>query len=249
MPLTFFVTSICHLIINDSRSPFPRRRVEKANSKVLLIESKFEYELDELITKQKDQSVDLHYRIEDKLKYHLIDVVFIEQCQRWLTNTQVKIRGVVAKCNSQASDVRISTDKLRDCLVATSSTSSTATSDEENLNEIKENFEFVMKLLQDRTDLLSCRKDSGKEIEELASLKNAAVSNRYPSNRQRESEKQSSTNNFDENEEDSGNKSNSVSKGPFFINFFQIFLSFFSKKSSKKRPNVNFKRKCSKLKI
>ena len=91
-----------------------------------------------------------------------------------------------------------------------------------------------MKLLQDRTDLLSCRKDSGKEIEELASLKNAAVSNRYPSNRQRESEKQSSTNNFDENEEDSGNKSNSVSKGLFSSLFFKFFFHFFPKNLAKK---------------
>lgn len=146
------------------------RRVDKANLKVITIEGRFETELDELVAKQTDQAMDLHFRVEEKLKSHLIDVVFIEQCQRWLTNTQVKIRAVVAKCNGQASDVRISTEKLQSILL-------TNEKSDEHLVEIKENFEFVMKLLQDRTDLLSCRKDSGKEIEELASLKNAAVSN------------------------------------------------------------------------
>jgi hypothetical protein len=144
------------------------RRIEKANTKVQQPESKFEFELDELKAKLVDQAMDTALRAEDKLKHHLIDVVFIEQCQRWLTNTQVKIRGVVAKCNSQASEIRVATDALRQAVVPDHSQNP-----EDNLVIIREQFVTVMNMLQARTDLLSCRMSSGKTINELASIKNS----------------------------------------------------------------------------
>lgn len=124
------------------------RRIEKANTKVQQTESKFEFELDELKAKLVDQAMDTALRAEDKLKHHLIDVVFIEQCQRWLTNTQVKIRGVVAKCNSQASEIRVATDALRQAVLPDYSQNP-----EDNLAIIREQYVTVMNMLQARTDL------------------------------------------------------------------------------------------------
>ncbi len=40
-----------------------------------------------------------------RFKHHLFDLTFIEKLTRWLTNTQVKVKGEVAESNGQAQQL------------------------------------------------------------------------------------------------------------------------------------------------
>lgn len=59
-------------------------------------------EMEKLEKKQLDEAIKLMSQFQDKFKYHLIDLQFIEKISRWLNDTQIKIKTQVNASNSQA---------------------------------------------------------------------------------------------------------------------------------------------------
>jgi hypothetical protein len=59
-------------------------------------------EMEKLEKKQIDEAIKIMSQFQDKFKYHLIDLSFIEKISRWLNDIQVKIKTQVNASNTQS---------------------------------------------------------------------------------------------------------------------------------------------------
>ena len=62
-------------------------------------------EMERLEKRHLDEAVRLMTQFQDKFKYHLIDLQFIEKISRWLNDTQIKIKSEVSASNTQAKEL------------------------------------------------------------------------------------------------------------------------------------------------
>ena len=62
-------------------------------------------DMERLEKRHLDEAVRLMVQFQDKFKYHLIDLQFIEKISRWLNDTQIKIKSEVSASNSQAKEL------------------------------------------------------------------------------------------------------------------------------------------------
>jgi hypothetical protein len=62
-------------------------------------------EMERLEKKHLDEAVRLMAQFQDKFKYHLVDLQFIEKISRWLNDTQIKIKSEVNASNTQAKEL------------------------------------------------------------------------------------------------------------------------------------------------
>ncbi len=61
--------------------------------------------MEKLEKKHLDEAIKTMGQFQDKFKYHLIDLQFIEKISRWLNETQVKIKTEVNSLNYQAKQL------------------------------------------------------------------------------------------------------------------------------------------------
>lgn len=59
-------------------------------------------EMEKLEKRHLDEAIKVMSTFQDKFKFHLIDLQFIEKISRWLNDTQIKIKTNVNDCNAQA---------------------------------------------------------------------------------------------------------------------------------------------------
>lgn len=62
-------------------------------------------EMEKLEKKQLDEATKIMLAFQDKFKFHLVDLEFIEKISRWLNETQVKIKTEVAASNRDAKNL------------------------------------------------------------------------------------------------------------------------------------------------
>ena len=70
------------------------------NSEIVLLK-----ELEKLEKRHLDEAAKVIVQFQDKFKYHLVDLQFIEKISRWLNETQIKIKTVVNGSNLQAKEL------------------------------------------------------------------------------------------------------------------------------------------------
>ena len=79
-----------------------KKKLEKMATLIDKNETNLLKEMEKLEKKQLDEAIKLMSQFQDKFKYHLIDLQFIEKISRWLNDTQIKIKTQVNASNSQA---------------------------------------------------------------------------------------------------------------------------------------------------
>lgn len=79
-----------------------RKKLENMAGKIDNAEGSLMAELEGMETKRLDAAHECAGKLEERFKYHLFDLTFLEKISRWLTNTQVKIKSEVADSNSQS---------------------------------------------------------------------------------------------------------------------------------------------------
>ena len=62
-------------------------------------------EMEKLEKKHLDEAIKVMLLFQEKFKFHLVDLQFIEKISRWLNDTQVKIKTEVNASNSQAKNL------------------------------------------------------------------------------------------------------------------------------------------------
>ena len=62
-------------------------------------------DMERLEKRHLDEAVRLMSQFQEKFKYHLIDLQFIEKISRWLNDTQIKIKSEVSASNTQAKQL------------------------------------------------------------------------------------------------------------------------------------------------
>ncbi|XP_076821823.1 coiled-coil domain-containing protein 180-like isoform X2 [Clavelina lepadiformis] len=82
-----------------------RKKLEKMSQKVDAAEGVVMRDLEGMESRRLDQATELTHKFEDKFRNHLVDLTFIENMRRWLSNAQVRIKTEVAHSNGMASEV------------------------------------------------------------------------------------------------------------------------------------------------
>ena len=59
-------------------------------------------DMEKLEKRHLDEAIKVMTNFQEKFKYHLVDLQFIEKISRWLNDTQIKIKTDVSASNSQA---------------------------------------------------------------------------------------------------------------------------------------------------
>ncbi|CAI9738402.1 Hypothetical predicted protein [Octopus vulgaris] len=86
--------------------------IDKFGTKVDQFEGKILFEMEGMESARYDQANKITLQFEERFKNHVFDLQFIELIARWFTNTQVKIKSDVAKCNNQGKSICNILDKL-----------------------------------------------------------------------------------------------------------------------------------------
>ena len=79
-----------------------KKKLEKMANLIDKNETNLLKDMEKLEKKQLDEAVKLMTQFQEKFKYHLVDLQFIEKISRWLNDTQIKIKTQVSASNSQA---------------------------------------------------------------------------------------------------------------------------------------------------
>lgn len=82
-----------------------RGKLSKLSTKIDQCEGSIMGNLESIEAKRFDQTLKVTRDFEDRYKYHMVDLVFMEKIARWLTNTKVKIKAEVAASNGAAKSV------------------------------------------------------------------------------------------------------------------------------------------------
>ena len=79
-----------------------KKKLEKQASLIDTNETSMLKEMEKLEKKHLDEAVRIINIFQEKFKYHLVDLQFIEKISRWLNDTQIKIKTEVNASNSRA---------------------------------------------------------------------------------------------------------------------------------------------------
>lgn len=79
-----------------------KKKLEKMAALIDASETMLLKDMERLEKRHLDEAVRLMTQFQDKFKYHLIDLQFIEKISRWLNDTQIKIKSEVSLSNTQA---------------------------------------------------------------------------------------------------------------------------------------------------
>jgi hypothetical protein len=82
-----------------------KKKLEKMAAQIDANETMLLKDMERLEKRHLDEAVRLMVQFQDKFKYHLIDLQFIEKISRWLNDTQIKIKSEVSASNSQAKEL------------------------------------------------------------------------------------------------------------------------------------------------
>ncbi|XP_072015860.1 coiled-coil domain-containing protein 180-like [Amphiura filiformis] len=82
-----------------------KKKLEKLANKIDSAEGFVMADLEGMEARRLEQATEIANKFEDRFKHHLFDLTFIEKLTRWLTNTQVKVKGEVAESNRQAQQL------------------------------------------------------------------------------------------------------------------------------------------------
>ncbi|XP_039268958.2 coiled-coil domain-containing protein 180-like isoform X2 [Styela clava] len=82
-----------------------RKKLEKMSQRVDAAEGVIMHDLEGMESKRLDQATEVITKFEDRFRNHMSDLTFIEKVQRWITNSQVRIKTEVAHSNGMAASV------------------------------------------------------------------------------------------------------------------------------------------------
>ena len=82
-----------------------KRKLERMASLIDTNETNMLKEMEKLEKKHLDEAIKVMLLFQEKFKFHLVDLQFIEKISRWLNDTQVKIKTEVNASNSQAKNL------------------------------------------------------------------------------------------------------------------------------------------------
>ncbi|KAK7094377.1 coiled-coil domain-containing protein 180-like isoform X2 [Littorina saxatilis] len=133
-----------------------RKRLEKMSSKIDTAEGSIMSELEGMESKRLEVATKVSNEFEDRFKSHMFDLLFMEKVARWLTNTQVKIKGEVAASNSQAQSLAVHLKDLERRIDACEKPNL----DKEQITpvELNEFLKTVMEAFHRRSEYLNCQK-------------------------------------------------------------------------------------------
>jgi hypothetical protein len=82
-----------------------KKKLERMSVIIDTNETNMLKEMEKLEKKNLEEAIKLMTQFQDKFKYHLVDLQFIEKISRWLNETQVKIKTHVNESNKYAKDL------------------------------------------------------------------------------------------------------------------------------------------------
>jgi hypothetical protein len=82
-----------------------KKKLERMSVIIDTNETNMLKEMEKLEKKNLDEAIKLMNQFQDKFKYHLVDLQFIEKISRWLNETQVKIKTHVNESNKNAKNL------------------------------------------------------------------------------------------------------------------------------------------------
>ncbi len=93
-----------------------KRKLEKMATLLDLNETNLLKDLEKLEKKHLDEAIRVMAQFQEKFKFHLVDLKFIEKITRWLNETQVKIKTDVNGSNMQAKNLNKLINDFESCL-------------------------------------------------------------------------------------------------------------------------------------
>lgn len=88
-----------------------KKRLEKIATMLDNSETTLLKELEKIEKRYMDEAVKVIVQFQEKFKFHLVDLQFIEKISRWLNETQIKIKTQVNGSNLQAKEL---SERIRD---------------------------------------------------------------------------------------------------------------------------------------
>lgn len=82
-----------------------KRKLEKMALLIDTNETSMLKDMEKLEKKHLDEAIKVMTQFQEKFKYNLIDLQFIEKIGRWLNNTQIKIKSSVNESNAAAKEL------------------------------------------------------------------------------------------------------------------------------------------------
>ncbi|XP_046845150.1 coiled-coil domain-containing protein 180-like [Xenia sp. Carnegie-2017] len=89
-----------------------RKKLERLANKIDVAEGTIMGELEGMESKRLEAALEYAGKLEDRFKYHLFDLTFMEKFTRWITNSQVKIKTEVSQSNAQSKNLITSLGKV-----------------------------------------------------------------------------------------------------------------------------------------
>nr|XP_028571004.1 coiled-coil domain-containing protein 180 isoform X2 [Podarcis muralis] len=130
------------------------KRLHKESGRIEFVEGLIMIDLEKMESSYLEQATEVINRYESKFRFLALDRLFIEKIQRFLTNTQVKIKTEVAKSNWQTQTLNSYMEKLTRRIDACAH----PTADKESVTSeaLYEFATFVMEELKKRSKYLNC---------------------------------------------------------------------------------------------
>jgi hypothetical protein len=113
-------------------------------------------EMEKLEKRQLDEATKLMLAFQDKFKYHLVDLEFIEKISRWLNETQVKIKTEVAASNRDAKNLYELTNQFEILIDACEYPH--PDKKQADISDLVRIFNKIMSLIYERASYLKCFK-------------------------------------------------------------------------------------------
>ncbi|XP_039178887.1 coiled-coil domain-containing protein 180 [Crotalus tigris] len=131
------------------------KQLQKENSRIEFVEGLIMIDMEKAETGYLEQATEIIGKFENRFRYLLMDRVFLEKIQRFLTNIQVKIKTEVAKSNWQTQTLNNSLEKLVQRIDACAHPNV----DKESITpeRLYEFAKFVMEELKKRCKYLNCQ--------------------------------------------------------------------------------------------
>jgi cysteinyl-tRNA synthetase len=90
-----------------------KKRLEKMASLIDTNETSMLKEMEKLEKKHLDDAVKIIAAFQERFKFHLVDLQFIEKISRWLNDAQVKIKTEVNASNGRAKHLHVCVDEFQ----------------------------------------------------------------------------------------------------------------------------------------
>ncbi|RNA29598.1 coiled-coil domain-containing protein [Brachionus plicatilis] len=134
-----------------------KRKLEKMALLIDNNETSMLKEMEKLEKKHLDEAIKVMTQFQEKFKYNLIDLQFIEKIGRWLNNTQIKIKSSVNESNASAKELNSLIEEFDVWIDACKHPNL----DKKNVSpkDLIEFFEKINKQIYDRAVFLKCFKE------------------------------------------------------------------------------------------